>query len=76
MLKQKIKILITCAGGILVRSLVQNLQRSTFFDYEIYGADTSKNILHPKRIFKKKFTVPNGNSANYVKKIIQIDDFA
>ena len=48
MLKQKIKILITCAGGILVRSLVQNLQRSTFFDYEIYGADTSKNILHPK----------------------------
>ncbi len=72
MLKQKIKILVTCAGGILVRSLVQNLQRSTFFDYEVYGADTSKNILHPKGIFKKKFTVPNGNRSNYVEKIIQI----
>ena len=72
MLKQKIKILITCAGGMLVKSLVQNLQKSIFFDYEIYGADTSKNILHPKKIFKKKFTVPNGNSSNYVKKIIQI----
>jgi len=66
-----IRLLITCAGGSTVPSLIKCLKNSGNFKYILVGVDKS-TAGKSKDILDSFYQVPNGNDADYNDKLLEV----
>ena len=66
-----IKLLITCAGGSTVPSLIQCLRKSDNFNYVLIGVD-SVSAEKTEEILDAYYQVPNGSDIEYSDKLLDI----
>lgn len=66
-----IRLLITCAGGSVVPSLIKCLKNSVNFNYILVGVD-SVSAGQSKDILDSYYLVPNGSDAEYDDKLLEV----
>ena len=66
---KKIRILITSCLGKTGFLLATQLNKSKYYNFQVFGCDINKT-KHTDKYFKKIFKVPRGSEKNYIKKLI------
>jgi carbamoylphosphate synthase large subunit len=71
MTRKKINILVTCAAGSTIATLVRMLNKSTEFDYRVIGVDSNQVAIKPAYVDVFRL-VPSGSDDNYIDVISEI----
>ena len=70
-MREKLTLLVTCAGGSLMPCVFIELMNSRLFDYRFVGVDVTPSVA-AKRLLSAFHQVPEGDDPGYIPKLMDI----